>query len=117
MHTQPEEGPTHAYLLLKPTMNRTNWNTFYTWFMQYQYDTPFLITVQHSVKMNIDVWQFFNYFIQETHLHFKAYPSSVQNYLSSKWLVTVDRNTDHLEQEACVLSLSWRYSRVYIQVY
>jgi hypothetical protein len=46
----------HAYILLKLTMNWTHWNTFYTWCMQYPYDTPFLIIVQHSVQVNVDVW-------------------------------------------------------------
>jgi hypothetical protein len=56
MYAKTDEGPTHAYLLLKCTMNWTHWNTFYTWCMQYQYDTPFLIIAQHSVKVNVDVW-------------------------------------------------------------
>jgi hypothetical protein len=55
VYAKTDEAPTHAYLLLKLTMNWTHWNTFYTWCMQYQYDTPFLIIVQHSVKVNVDV--------------------------------------------------------------
>ena len=57
----------------------------------------------------------------KTHLHFKACPNSVQNYLNSKWLVTVDRNTQYTimytEHVACVPSLSLRSSCGYIQVY
>lgn len=122
MYAKTEEDPTHAHLLLKLTMNWTHWNTFYTWYMQYQYDTRFLIIAQHSVKVNADVLtDNFSVILFKTHLHFKACPSSVQNYLNFKWLVTVGRNIEYTimytEHVARVPSLSCRSFCGYIQVY
>jgi hypothetical protein len=117
MYAKTDEGPTHAYLLLKLTMEY-----LLHWCMQYQYDTHFLITAQHSVKVNVDVLtDNFSGISFTTRLRSKACPNSVQNYLNSKRLVTVDRNTAYTimytEYVARVPSISCRSSCGYIQVY
>lgn len=120
MYAKTDKGPTHACLLLKLTRNWTHWNTFYTWCMQYQNDMRFLIVAQHSVKVNVDVLtDNISVISSKTHLHFNTCPSSVQNYLNSKWLVTVNKNIEYtimyIEHVARVPSLRCRSSCGYIK--